>query len=209
METWRERILHFLFPAESDTWLAVLRLGLGLQVILYALSLQNDWNYLLTGTGNGLIGRNLGEAMLSLESHFVPRLGWLVTLGASFGLREETVLSIAWIFLLGAGCGLLIGLLCRSAAILAWFLHLCAAGSGGFVSYGVDNFMTIGLFYLMLSPLPDRYSLDWQLRELGAASRILASRSSASSVRHLFFQRFHEMPWQRMVGWFESVARID
>ena len=59
METWRERILHFLFPAESDTWLAVLRLGLGLQVILYALSLQNDWNYLLTGAGNGLIGRNL------------------------------------------------------------------------------------------------------------------------------------------------------
>ena len=167
METWRERILHFLFPAESDTWLAVLRLGLGLQVILYALSLQNDWNYLLTGTGNGLIGRNLGEAMLSLESHFVPRLGWLVTLGARFGLREETVLSIAWIFLLGAGCGLVIGLLCRSAAILAWFLHLCAAESGGFVSYGVDNFMTIGLFYLMLSPLPDRYSLDWQLRELG------------------------------------------
>jgi|SRR6476619_954600 hypothetical protein len=167
METWRERISHFLFPAESDTWLAVLRLGLGLQVILYALSLQNDWTYLLTGTGNGLIGRNLGEAMLSLESHFVPRLGWLVTLGASFGLREETVLSIAWIFLLGAGCGLVIGLLCRSAAILAWFLHLCAAESGGFVSYGVDNFMTIGLFYLMLSPLPDRYSLDWQLRELG------------------------------------------
>ena len=26
--------------------------------------------------------------------------------------------------------------------------------------------MTIGLFYLMLSPLPDRYSLDWQLRGL-------------------------------------------
>ena len=33
------------------------------------------------------------------------------------------------------------------------------------MSYGVDNFMTIGLFYLMLSPLPDRYSLDWQLRK--------------------------------------------
>jgi len=166
METWRERILHFLFPADFDTWLAVLRLGLGLQVMLYVLSLQNDWNYLLTGTGNGLIGRNLGEAMLSLESHFVPRLGWLVTLGACFGLREETVLSITWTFLLGAGGGLLIGLFCRSAAILAWFLHLCAAESGGFVSYGVDNFMTIGLFYLMLSPLPDRYSLDWQFQEL-------------------------------------------
>ena len=166
MERWRKRILQFLFPAEFDTWLAILRFGLGLQVMLYAVSLQNDWNYLLTGTGSGLIGRNLGEAMLSLESHFVPRLGWLVTLGAYLGLREETVLFITWLSLLGAGCGLLIGLFCRPAAILAWFLHLCAAESGGFVSYGVDNFMTIGLFYLMVAPLPDRYSLDWQLREL-------------------------------------------
>ena len=29
----------------------------------------------------------------------------------------------------------------------------------------MDNFLTIGLFYLMLSPLPDRYSLDWRLRK--------------------------------------------
>ena len=34
------------------------------------------------------------------------------------------------------------------------------------MSYGVDNFMTIGLFYLMLSPLPDRYSLDQRWRKL-------------------------------------------
>jgi hypothetical protein len=165
METWRERILQFLFPAGSDTWLAVLRLGLGLQVVLYALSLLNDWNYLFAATGSGLVSRNLGDAILSLESPFVPRLGWLIALGAHVGLGEETVLSAAWICLLAAGCGLLAGLFCRCSAILAWFLHLCAAKSGAFVSYGVDNFMTIGLFYLMLSPLPDRYSLDWRLRK--------------------------------------------
>ena len=165
METWRERILQFLFPAGSDTWLAVLRLGLGLQVVLYALSLLNDWNYLFAATGSGLVSGNLGEAILSLESPFVPRLGWLIALGAHVGLGEETVLSAAWICLLAAGYGLLAGLFCRCSAILAWFLHLCAAKSGAFVSYGVDNFMTIGLFYLMLSPLPDRYSLDWRLRK--------------------------------------------
>ena len=165
METWRERILQFLFPAGSDTWLAVLRLGLGLQVVLYALSLLNDWNYLFAATGSGLVSRNLGEAILSLESPFVPRLGWLIAFGAHVGLGEETVLSATWICLLAAGCGLLAGLFCRCSAILAWFLHLCAAKSGAFVSYGVDNFMTIGLFYLMLSPLPDRYSLDRRLRK--------------------------------------------
>ena len=165
METWRERILQFLFPAGSNTWLAVLRLGLGLQIILYALSLENDWTYLFAGTGSGLVSRNLGEAILSLESPFVPRLGWLIALGEHVGLSEQTVLSIAWVSLLGTGCSLLAGLFCRSSAILAWFLHLCAAKSGAFVSYGVDNFMTIGLFYLMLSPLPDRYSLDRRLRK--------------------------------------------
>src|SRR5436309_6080560 len=165
MQPLGKRLFEFLFPAESNNWLGVLRLGLGLQVTLYSLSLRNDWNYLLAGTGQGLISRDLAEALLSVESHFAPRFGWLVALGAHVGLREETVLSVAWICLLAAGCSLLMGLICRFSAILAWFLHLCAAKSGGFVSYGVDNFMTIGLFYLMLSPLPDRYSLDWRLRK--------------------------------------------
>lgn len=165
MQPLGKRLFEFLFPAETDNWLAVLRLGLGLQVTLYSLSLRNDWNYLLAGTGQGLISRDLAEALLSVESHFIPRLGWLVALGAHVGLREETILSVGWICLFGAGCSLLLGLFCRVSVILAWFVHLCAAKSGGFVSYGVDNFMTIALFYLMLSPLPDRYSLDCRLRK--------------------------------------------
>jgi hypothetical protein len=76
---------------------------------------------------------------------------------------------MAWVCLFAAGCALLVGFGSRAAAIAAWLLHLCAAKSGGFVSYGVDNFMTIGLFYLMWSPLPDRYSFDWRLR--GARSK--------------------------------------
>jgi hypothetical protein len=165
MQPLGKRLFEFLFPAETGNWLAVLRLGLGLQVTLYSLSLRNDWNYLLAETGQGLISRDLAEALLSVESQFIPRLGWLVALGAHVGLGEETILSVGWICLFGAGCSLLLGLFCRVSAILAWFLHLCAAKSGGFVSYGVDNFMTIALFYLMLSPLPDRYSLDWRLRK--------------------------------------------
>ena len=167
MRALKERLLEFLFPTESDAWLSILRVGLGFQITLYSLSLRNDWNYLFAGAGsaNGLVNRDLAEALLSIESRFAPRLGWLATLGAQVGLREEAVLSILWICLFAAGCSLVAGVACRFSAILAWFLHLCAAKSGGFISYGVDNFMTIGLFYLMLSPLPDRYALDWQLRK--------------------------------------------
>jgi hypothetical protein len=166
MTQWKERLRVFLFPPETDRWLGLLRIGLGLQVLFYELSLRSDWNYLFAEPGEGLIGRALPEALLSTESPLIPRLGWLVMLTARTGFSESTALSIVWWVLLFAGCCLLIGFLSRASAILAWFVHLCAAESGGFVSYGVDNFMTIGLFYLMLSPLPDRYSLDQRWRKL-------------------------------------------
>jgi len=166
MRAWKERLGAFFFPAESDTWLATLRIGLALQIILYALSLRNDWHYLLAGGTEALASRNLSEKILSLESPLVPRLGWLVALGTRFGLLEDTILAITWTCLLLVGLGLLIGLFSRLSAIVAWFIHLCAAKSGGVLSYGVDNFMTIGLFYLMLSPLPDHYSLDQRWRKL-------------------------------------------
>ena len=157
----KTRVPELLFPVETDSWLTVLRLGLGLQVTLYALSLRTDWAYLFSGTAH-----KVAEALLSLQGHFIPSLGWFVALAARVDVPEETVLLLAWLGLFVSGCALLVGVGCRFSAIAAWFLHLCAAKSGGFLSYGMDNFMTIGLFYLMLSPLPDRLSLDWRLRDL-------------------------------------------
>jgi len=122
MQRVKTRLLEFLFPAETDSWLTVLRIGLGLQVTLYSLSLRNDWTYLLSGTA-----RKVAEALLSLESHFVPRLGWFVASAAQLGIHEEAVIFLAWACLLAVGCGLVIGVASLLSAIAAWFLHLCAA----------------------------------------------------------------------------------
>jgi hypothetical protein len=155
-----QRFLGFLFPSESDAWLTVFRIGLGLQVTFYALFLRSDWHYLFASSGKGLVGRELGEAITSFESPLIPKFGWLIAVGRSLNMSEETVLTVAWVALLSAGCLLLLGLFSRPAAIAAWFVHLCAAESGGLLAYGADNFMTTALFYLMLSPLPGSYSLD-------------------------------------------------
>jgi len=165
MPSWKERGRAFLFAFETDTWLAFLRVGLGLQLAAYVLSLAGSWNYFLAGAGAGLVSREVSEALVSTESRLIPRIGWLVRAGGSIGLDEETVLLAAWITLLLAAILLIVGFLSRLAAIAGWFLHLCAAKSGGLLSYGVDNFMTIGLFYLMWSPLPDRYALDAMWRK--------------------------------------------
>jgi hypothetical protein len=163
LRRWGNDLMGFLFPPETDKWLTVLRVGLGLQVAVYALFLKSDWHYLFAGTGKGLVSRELGEAITSFDSPLIPKLGWLVGLGGHAQISEEAVLSLAWACLLCMGFLLLLGLFCRPAAIIAWFLHLCAAESGGLLAYGADNFMTMGLFYLMLSPLPDRYALDQRL----------------------------------------------
>ena len=135
------------------------------------------------------MSRALTEAILSSETRLTPRLGWLVTAGHWFGLDEGIVISAAWLGLLVAGCFLLVGLFCRPAAIVAWFLYLCSVKSGELFSYGVDNFTTIGLFYVLIAPLPDPFALDRKLRKkrttdlerMGFSSRI-AELTSVSSI---------------------------
>jgi hypothetical protein len=164
---------EFLFPLESDTWLACLRVGLGLQVIFYALSLRGDWRDMFGPNANGLVGREIAEAILASDSVFAPRITWLTTVGSQVGLPEEAVLSLIWWLLLVAGAFLLVGLFSRGAAIAAWFIHLCAVGSGELLLYGADSFTSIGLFYLMLAPLPDSYALDARWRRVRDGPRLL------------------------------------
>ena len=148
----REATLDFLFPSSSDEWLTILRVGTGTAVVLYCWSLRSDWNRIFAGETNSWITRDLMEITLLSGARSVPRISWLVTLGDKLGVSEATTISAVWVVLLVAGCGLMLGLFCRSSAIVGWFLHLCVVKSGGLLSYGVDTFATIGLFYLMLAP---------------------------------------------------------
>src|SRR5438132_14367942 len=100
LQSWWTRVLKFLFPRETDTWLAALRIGLGLQVVVYALFLRSDWHYLFASSGKGLVGREVGEAITSFDSPLIPTMGWLVTIGRNFNISEVAVLSIVWICLL-------------------------------------------------------------------------------------------------------------
>ena len=95
LQRWWTGFSEFLFPPESDKWLAVLRIGLGLQVTVYAVFLKSDWHSLLASTGKGLVSRQLGEAITSFDSPLIPKLGWLVAFGRSINLSEETMLSVA------------------------------------------------------------------------------------------------------------------
>lgn len=176
---------RFLFPQKSTTWLALLRTGLGFDVLIYSFAIARDWKGLfLSGERNG-VNREIAEAVLNASSPFVPRFGWLTAVAARSAISEETVLQLTWLLLLTAGFFLVAGLFTRSAAAAAWLLHLSAVSSGGLTAYGVDIFATIGLFYLALAPSPDAYSLDALLRGRRAADPQLVGFSQRVVQVHL------------------------
>ena len=135
----------------------------------------------------------------------IPRLGWLVWLCQWLGLSEGFALSLAWVSLLGAGILLLFGLFSRPTAILAWFLQLAAAKSAGLFSYGADNFITIGLFYLMIAPLPDRWSLDWRRRSRRKADpQVLGFHRRVLQVHLCFIYFFSGLTKSLGAGWWNG-----
>ena len=166
MRRLRDSLRACLSTPESSIWLSVLRIGLGLQVFLYCVSLHGDWIGLFTTQNRGLIRRDLAEAILSADSHYIPRVGWLVDAGARIGLAEESTLWCVWAVLLLGSLLLMIGLFGRAAAIMTWIAYVCTAKSAELFSYGVDNFTIIGLFYLAVAPLPDAWSADARWRHL-------------------------------------------
>ena len=161
---WRQ-VNEWFFGGATDNWLAALRIGLGLQLVLYCITSRADWLQMFTLHPGSFVTRDLTEALVTLGAALVPRVGWFISVGEFIGLSEATVLWVVWSGLLAAGLCLVAGIFCRSAAIAAWFLHLSATKSSALLSYGVDNFTSIGLFYLMLSPLPDHLALDSRWRK--------------------------------------------
>jgi hypothetical protein len=184
MSSLTNRLREFLFAPQSSVWLTILRTGLGLQVLYYGISLRADWIEVLSRENQGIIRRDLTEAMLSAESPFIPRVGWLVDAGAYFGLSEPTVLWSVWLLLMLAALLVVVGLFCRISSVVLWLLYVCTAKSAELLSYGVDNFTIIGLFYLAIAPLPDSSSLD-------ARWRGIRPRSAALHGLHRRVLQFH------------------
>ena len=188
----RQRLWAFLFPPDSGRWVTILRIGLGLQLTFFAWSVRVDWNDLFRTSGPGFVNRALTEAILSSETAFTPRPG-LADRGRPTlriygdGLALIHLVRTAGRRLVPAGRVMLPFRRDRRLVLIPmrrqeWRLLF---------AYGVDNFTTIGLFYLMIAPLPDAWSLDWRLREQARdtrATRFPSADPSTPSLSHLLLR---------------------
>ncbi len=72
---------------------------------------------------------------------------------------DQAVMLFFWIYTVGA-VGLLVGLFTRFWACLVWLCHYIMICSIDPYIYGVDIFLQIALFYIMIMPVARAFSLD-------------------------------------------------
>lgn len=178
---------------------------MGLQLLFFCFSLHKDWLPLFENGVTETVSRDLSEAVLSAQGHFIPRLGWLVEVGSAIGVSELRILNMTFVLLLCSGCFLVIGLFSRTAAVVGWFVHLCAVKSANLMTYGVDNFTTTGLFYMMLAPLPDRFALDY-LRMAPAQPNPAPVRWRVLQLHLCIIYFFSGVPKALGISWWNGTA---
>lgn len=87
---------------------------------------------------------------------------------ALFGIAEtQTVVTFFWIYI-AAATGLLLGWYTRLWAFMTWFCHYIIMSTIPSFVYGVDIFLHIALFYLMVMPCNKALSLDLRFRRVNA-----------------------------------------
>ena len=76
---------------------------------------------------------------------------------------------------------------------------------GGPLTYGFDNFTTLGLFYLMIAPLPDRWSLDrWWHSSTCADTHVLGFHRRLLQVHLCLVYFFSGLTKSFGAGWWNG-----
>lgn len=110
------------------------------------------------------------EISKALVINWSLHISQVAELFSLFGLDgEQAVILFFWIYVISA-VGLLTGLFTRFWAVLTWFCHYIIMSSIDPYVYGVDIFLQIALFYIMIMPVARAYSLDARWRKINTAS---------------------------------------
>ena len=166
----RDSASGFLAP-RTATPLASLRIGLTL-VLLW-----ESWSSapaLIQLVGRyGFVQWIVAE---SIVSPWMPRVGWLAAAVEPYGIDHNGAAYLAFFIYNGALCLLFLGWHTRGAALVAWVGHMALTETGNLSAYGLSAFAQIFLFYCIVMPVGECWSLDVR------AGREMLRRSTAAAL---------------------------
>ncbi|MBY0369749.1 HTTM domain-containing protein [bacterium] len=150
----KARLVDFFFLPASPAPLAILRICIGL-LLLYQAIVLAPFTF-------ELFGRDAfvqGDLAQYLSNPHLPSIKTFLNAFWPLGLVESQVMvGIGVAYTLSLLC-MIVGYRTRIATPLAWLLHLTLMNTAPCSNYGADQFLHISLFYLMLSPCGDAFSV--------------------------------------------------
>jgi hypothetical protein len=155
LRTIRSAAVRFLTTPAAPLPLGVLRIGLGLLLVVQALAVAPRLSELY-----GALGLVQGPVVDALVRPWTPRVSWLASAIAPFGLDESAAIRIVFIAHLLGSLALIVGWHTRIAACCVCLTNLTLMTTSSPHTYGVDMFLKITLFYGMFAPLGAALSWD-------------------------------------------------
>lgn len=155
LSTFKERFQVFFNGSISPVHLGIFRLLISGFTIFQAIFWYPDWK-LFFGK-EGWVQWEISKAFtkswsLHIEDIYVPF--------EKIGINENLFINLFWAIYIISACGLFIGWFTRLWAILTWVCHYILMSSLPNFVYGVDIFLHLSLFYLMVMPVAKAGSID-------------------------------------------------
>jgi Vitamin K-dependent gamma-carboxylase len=157
----KHRLYLFFTLPHSAAPLGIFRILIALFVLLQAALWYRDW-LAFFGSDSWM----QWEISRALVINWSIHISQVAKFFSFFGLNEdEAVWLFFWIYVSHA-LGLLVGWFTRYFAIITWFCHYIIIASIDAFFYGVDIFLHISLFYIMIMPVSKAFSFDARYRKI-------------------------------------------
>ena len=159
-----KRAIHdfFFSPYQDTRSLAFFRIGLSVILFVQMISIWGD--YLTIYGQEGLIRGDVATVFVPGLQITIHHFTDLMT--AWFGSSEvANLLALRYVYL-GMIVMLGMGLFTRFSAVMVWLMHLAFVKAAYYLSYGVDYMHTFMLFYCIIFPVGNHFSLDARLFKL-------------------------------------------
>ncbi|MBO9566007.1 MAG: HTTM domain-containing protein [Niastella sp.] len=150
-----KKAYSFFNDPVSPAPLAIFRILIAAFTLLQAILWYNDW--LAFMGADGWIQWEISEILISdLTLHMAKVYKFFSFLPVT---QDEFVMGFFWVYVISAFL-LLIGLFTKVFSFLTFLCHYILMCTIEVYVYGVDIFLQIALFYIMLMPVARMYSLD-------------------------------------------------
>ena len=149
------RIERFFFERDNRSeFLVFFRVAAGIVILMHFLSTIADFDRLFSS--HSIVPQDI---MTALSPDWLLTFPKIVQFFETFGIAEPTTIIIVQCLFIACCLCIIVGFFSRISALLLLILQISLTKGSSFFIYGVDFFTSMSLFYLILFPGDNYFSL--------------------------------------------------